>query len=253
MTKNKIPVLLTSSVVAHDTGVTLKDTDERIRLALESVEQWLKVEPTPCLVLCDGSSFNFSHIVAEKFPSAQIECLYFENNQALVEKHGRGYGEGEIVRYAVKHSKLIAKTECFAKCTSKLWVENYSQCLKNWNGSLLCKGVFLNVFSFFKKIIFSYIDTRFYIISCACYNNYFENAHLQVDSKLGHSLEDCFFDIFIKYKIDKSLFAIAPVICGVGGGIGFYYKNSVKRKIKEKLRLKLVRMNREFSHLFAEP
>ena len=251
MTTNKIPVLLTSSVVAHDTGVMLKDTDERIRLALESVEQWLKIEPTLHLVLCDGSSFDFSSIVAEKFPSAQIECLHFENNQALVEKHGRGYGEGEIVRYAVKNSVSIAEAGCFTKCTSKLWIENYAQCLEFWNDQLLCKGVFLNVFSPRKKTIFSYIDTRFYIVSCQYYTKYFEDAHLKVDSKLGHSLEDCFFDIFINLKIEKSLIKTPPVICGVGGGIGFYYKNSIKRKIKEKLRLKLVRINKTFSHLFV--
>jgi hypothetical protein len=249
---SKIPVLLTSSVIAHDTGVALKNTDERIRLALESVEHWLKIEPTLRLVLCDGSNFNFSSIIAEKFPLAQIECLYFENNQALVKKHGRGYGEGEIVRYAVKHSKFIATARSFAKCTSKLWVENYAQCLTSWNGSLLCKGVFLNVFSLFKRTTFSYIDTRFYIVSCRHYKKYFEDAHLQVDSNLGRSLEDCFFDIFLKYKIEKSLFKAPPIICGMGGGIGLYYKNSVKRKIKEKLRLRLVRMNKSFSYLFVE-
>lgn len=252
ITKNKIPVLLTSSVVAHDSGVALKDTDERIRLALESVEQWLRIEPTLNLVLCDGSSFDFSSIVAERFPSSNIECLYFENNQELVKKHGRGYGEGEIVRYAVENSKSIIMASCFAKCTSKLWVENYKKCLDEWNGNLLFKGVFENVFSAFKKTRLSYIDTRFYIFSTNIYKNYFQDAHKQVNSSLGYGLEDCFFDVFVKNKIFNSLLKTPPVICGVGGGIGFYYKNSIKRKLKEKLRLKLVRMNKKFTPLFVD-
>jgi len=252
MTTNKVPLLLTSSVIAHDTGVALKDTAARIHLALESVSQWLKIDPKLEIVLCDGSSYDFSSIVVEKFPSAQIECLNFENNQNLVKKFGRGYGEGEIVRYALRHSQFIDRAGCFAKCTSKLWVDNYLECLKSWNGELLCKGVFLNVFSAFKNTVFAYIDTRFYIISCSVYKKYFENAHLHIQGEQGKSLEDCFHDIFIENNIQHSLFNVATVINGVGGGTGKYYKNSTHRKIKEKLRIKLVKLNSSFTNLFAE-
>jgi hypothetical protein len=252
MTANKVPILLTSSVIAHDTGVALKDTEARIHLALESVSHWLKIDPKLEIVLCDGSNHDFSSIVTEKFPSSQIECLSFENDQELVKKFGRGYGEGEIVRYALKHSKFINRAGCFAKCTSKLWVDNYAQCLKSWNGKLLYKGVFLNVFSLFKKTVFSYIDTRFYIISCSVYTKYFENAHLQIRADQGKSLEECFHEVFIQNNIYHSLFNVAPVINGVGGGTGKYYKNSNLRKIKEVLRINLVKQNSSFKHLFVE-
>lgn len=247
-----VPVLLTSSVVAHDTGVALSNTDERIRLTLASIEQWLKITQPLRMVICDGSNFDFSIIVAKRFPKAEIECLHFDNNQNLVKLHGRGYGEGEIVRYALAHSKFIAKAECFAKCSSKLWVENFIECLSTWNGRLLCKGVFMDVFSFCKKTKFSYIDTRFYIASSKTYKKYFEDAHLQINKNLGRGLEECFLDVFLRNNLVNSLFVIPPVICGVGGGTGVYYKNSLKRKLKERLRLTLVRINKKFSHLFSE-
>lgn len=251
MTENKVPLLLTSSVIAHDSGVALKNTEARIELAIESLAQWLKIDPLLEVVLCDGSSHNFSVIVAEKFPNSKIECLYFENNQELVKEFGRGYGEGEIVRYAIKHSEFINRAGCFAKCTSKLWVSNYTECLRNWNGSLLCKGVFLNVFSLFKKTVFSYIDTRFYIVSCVIYRKYFENAHLQIRAEQGKSLEECYHEILINNNIYHSLFKVAPVINGVGGGTGKYYKNTNLRKIKEMLRIHLVKQNNSFKHLFV--
>jgi hypothetical protein len=246
-----IPVLLTSSVVAHDTGVVLKDTDERIRLALQSVEQWVKIDPHISIGLCDGSSFDFSGLIAKEFPNARIECLYFENDQDLVKKHGRGYGEGEIVRHALNHSTSIASAGCFAKCSSKLWVENFKECTRHWNKRFLCKGVFVNAFSIFRKTEFSYIDTRFYIVSNSFYKQHFENAHFQINKEQGYGLENCFHDIVLKDDIRKSLFNIAPVICGVGGGIGTYYKNSFKRRWKETARLKVVRMNESFADLFA--
>ncbi len=247
-----VPVLLTSSVIAYDTGVALNDTQERTALALESIAQWLRVAPDTPLVLCDGSSFDFSSIVAQRFPSATIECLRFENRQYLVKVHGRGYGEGEIVRYALHHSRLIARAGCFAKCTSKLWVENYRQCLSNWHGELLFKGVFLNVFSPFHETRFAYIDTRFYIISVATYTRYFENAHLEIDVQKGRGLEDCFFAIFQKHKIHNALCTVAPVIQGVGGGIGIRYHNPLTRQIKERLRLWLVKRTKAFSDLFVK-
>lgn len=250
MAMKKIPILLTSSVVAHDRSVALTDTEARIHLALESVQAWLKIAPTNCLVLCDGSNFDFSDIVAAKFPHAEIECLHFENDQELVKQYGRGYGEGEIVRYALHHSQCISEAGCFAKCTSKLWVDNFNQCQALWNGRLLCKGVFSNVFSPFRKTEFSYIDTRFYIASVSIYQQYFEDAHLEIRKETGHGLEECFRDIFLEQRFRGTLFTVPPVICGVGGGTGVSYRNPWKRRLKERFRLWLVRSSREFSPSF---
>ncbi len=251
MTSNRrIPVLLTSSVIAHDTGVTLKDTEERIRLALESVREWLKLDPALPIVLCDGSNHDFSAAASEQFPGATIECLPFENKQELVRQYGRGYGEGEIVRYALNHSRLIAEAGCFAKCTSKLWVANFKECAATWNGRLLLKGVFLHVFSPLRPTEFSYIDTRFYIASCDLYHQYFEHAHLQIRKDEGHGLEECFRDVFLANRLGQVLLPIPPVICGVGGGTGTYYRNPLKRRLKEWLRLWLVRHNRRFAPSF---
>lgn len=250
---HKIPVLLTSSVVAHDINVRLKDTSERLRLALESVTKWLQMDPTQPLVLCDGSGFDFAEHVSRLYPSARIECLHFENDRENIHRYGRGYGEGEIVRYALAHSKLIAAANCFAKCTSKLWVENYRKCAEAWNGRFLCHGVFLNSFSPFKKTRFAYIDTRFYIASVPFYRQYFENAHhrIGIRNEALFSLEDCFHEIAMENRMRGILMPNSPVICGVGGGIGHYYRTPPIRRLKDDLRLGLAAMNPAFRELFA--
>jgi hypothetical protein len=250
MQATDIPILLTSSVIVYDQDVLLKDKSERIRFAIESVAEWLKIDPGLSLVLCDGSGFDFSELVAKKFPCARIECLVFENDQIMVEKFGRGYGEGEIIRYAIQHSKFIAKADCFTKCSSKLWVKNYSKCIERWNNRALFKGVFFHSFSPFRPTELSYIDTRFYIVNTSFYHQYFENAHKHIGQKFGHGLEDSFLDVFTKEKICQSLIDVAPVICGVGGGIGTHYKNSTIRILKEKFRMVLNKKNPAFQHLF---
>ena len=246
-----IPVLLTSSVVAHDIRVTLTDTSERIDLAMESIARWLSLYPKVQIVLCDGSNFDFSAAVAKRFSHAKIECMFFENNQKTVREHGRGFGEGEIIRFAIDHSQMIQEAGAFAKCTSKLWVRNYAECLKEWNGNFLCKAVFDHVFSPFKRTVLSYIDTRFYITSVQFYKQHFESAHQLIDVDNGKGLEDCFLEVFNRNHLTGVLLNAPPVIDGVGGGIGKYYKNPLKRRLKEKLRVRLVRATPAFASLFT--
>ncbi len=251
MNARQIPILLTSSVIAHDPGVSLSRTEERLHYSMQSIEKWLAIAPHAPLVLCDGSNFDFAPHIAGKFPAANIEYLKFENNQALVRSLGRGYGEGEIVRYALAHSQHISEAGCFSKCTSKLWVDNYVDCVRNWNGTQLFKGVFSNVFSMHKPIHFAYLDTRFYIISAEEYCKYYADAHLKIDLENGGNLEEAFLKIFLHEKISNSLLPVAPVIQGVGGGIGFSYNNSLKRRLKEDIRLWLVKRKPEYSSYFV--
>lgn len=251
-TTKPTPLLLTSSVVAHDVAVRLRDTGARLHHALESIGQWLRIDPELPIVLCDGSNYDLANDVRKRFPSASIECLAFENNQALVKEFGRGWGEGEIVKYAIRHSQLIQAAGCFSKCSSKLWVENYKECLRYWNGEVLLSGIFLNAFSPFKPTVFKSIDTRFYVASIATYKRYFADAHIIMDSRAGHGLEDSFFDIFMQQGLTRSLLPIPPVICGVGGGTGAYYKNRTTRVLKERFRLLVARKHRRFRELFCE-
>jgi hypothetical protein len=249
MKSNLPPILLTSCVIVSDHSVSLKDKNSRIRLTVKSIEKWLTISSDLRLVICDGSNFDFSMIVLEKFPKANIECLFFENSKKLVGLYGKGYGEGEIVKYALLNSIYLKESDFFAKCTSKLWVENFFECLKCWNGTFLCKGYFSNVFSF-RKTQFLYVDTRFYLVNKSFYLKNLVFTYLNVGTTQGLSLEHCFRDVILKEKFNKVMFNVPPVICGVGGGSGTYYKNNLKRRIKEAIRLWIVKRNQSFSFLF---
>lgn len=75
------PLLITSSVHAYAPFVELTDCEERISLTLEALEKWLAMDRGLNVVLCDGSSFDFSERIKTRFPEAEIECLFFENDQ----------------------------------------------------------------------------------------------------------------------------------------------------------------------------
>lgn len=243
------PVLLTSCAIVSDHSVSLKDKDARIGLTLQSIQQWLAIAPDLRLVICDGSNYDFSGVVLERFPGSNIECLSFRNDSRMVGIYGKGYGEGEIVNYAIANSAYLRESDYFAKCTAKLWVENFLDCVSEWNGTCLCKGYFADVFSF-RRTRFDYIDTRFYLVSKSFYSKYLASAYLNVGGERGLSLEHCFRDVILENKLVRILFNVPPVIHGVGGGTGTYYKNNLKRKIKEAIRLRIVRSNKSFKFLF---
>lgn len=243
------PVLLTSCITVSDHSVSLKDEESRIHLTLESIKNWLNISSALKLVICDGSSFDLSDIVKAAFPGADIECLNFRNSTNLVALYGKGYGEGEIINHAIANSKFLAASDNFVKCTAKLWVENYADCLAEWNGRLLCHGVFNDVFSF-RKTHFRQIDTRFFIVNKEFYNDNFSSAYMRLTNGRQLSIEDHFLEIVREKKLERILFSVPPVICGVGGGTGFYYKNNIKRRLKDRLRLKIVKSHRLFRSLF---
>jgi hypothetical protein len=249
-TARRIPILITSSITPHDTGVRLADPEKRLFHALESITHWLRVAPGSSFVLCDGSNFDFQPIIQERFPNDEIECLFFENDRAKILSHGRGYGEGEIVKYALKHSAFLAESTSFAKCSSKLWVENYTKCLEEWRGNCLFSGVFKNTFSITKRTEMVQVDTRFYIVDYDFYRKHLKDAHLRIGEAAGFGLEDCFFEILKAIHQDRYLFSIPPTIRGVGGGTGTYYKDNWLRVQKEKIRLEIIKKSRNFHTIF---
>lgn len=246
---NLPPILLTSSVIAMDQSVHLKDEKLRIFHTLESIGKWLKVSPQNKYVLCDGSGFDFSSLVLENFPNAQIECLFLNNDPALIKAHGKGFGEGEIIRHALACSKTLHESQWFAKCTAKLWVDNFLECITEWNGRFLCQGFFSNTFSL-KQSQLKYIDTRFYLADAQVYKTYFSDAHIDIGGVGGLSIEDRFLEIAMREQLSGFLFDTPPIVCGVGGGSGKYYKDSKTRRLKEKLRSWIISHNSKFEPLF---
>jgi hypothetical protein len=243
------PLLLTSSVIPTDLSGNLNDPSVRMMHTIESISEWLKMDSHIQIIICDGSGFDFSDTVKTNFPFANIECIFFNNDAEQIKIHGKGYGEGEIIRYAIEHSKLMKTSDVFIKCTAKLWVANFHQCLLQWNEQFICSAYFANVFSY-KKTALKFIDTRFYISRKDFYLNNFSSAHVQLGN-VKQSIENAFLDVIKKQKMKHIFFRTPPVICGVGGGSGKYYKSGVIRVLKDRLRNCIVRSTSQYADLFC--
>jgi hypothetical protein len=243
------PLLLTSSLIPADLSGNLNDPSMRMMHTIESISEWLKIDPHIQIVICDGSGFDFSETVKVNFPVANIECIFFNNDAEQIKRHGKGYGEGEIIRYAIEHSRLMKESEVFIKCTAKLWVANFNQCLLQWNKQFICGAYFANVFSY-KKTALQFIDTRFYITRKDFYLKHFSDVHVQLGN-CEQSIEDAFLNVIQNKNIKHILFRTPPVICGVGGGSGKYYKSGVIRVLKDRVRNWIARSTSQYNDLFC--
>ena len=210
----------------------IKDSDRRIALTLDAIRQWIRIEPDIEIVICDGSGFDFKPYVQRDFPNTKIESLSFINSSDMTRIRGKGYGEGEIINYAITYSNFIKKGNYFAKCTSKYWVENYAECVKGFNGIFSCEK-FYKIRSLNKYIS---CQTIFYISEIGFYKKYFATCYTRVDDYQGYFLEHAFGDVLRENKIKHITFKNRPLIIGLHGSSGeFYYSNP------ERLRSKLFR------------
>ncbi len=243
------PILLTSCVYVSDDSVALKSAQDRVRLTLESIEKWLEVAPKSKIVICDNSNFDFSELLKRHFPSDCIESLSFAGDKKAVIANGKGYGEGEIIEYAIEKSRYILEAGCFTKSTSRLWVKNYNYFLNKWNGNCIFKPVFKNSFSF-KPTEISYVDTRFYMISLDLYKKYFSKAHQSINPRSPDGIEEIFLKVIFSENLKNIFCHKYPQVHGVSGASAQYYRNSLKKNIKENFRLFLHKNNASFGDLF---
>ena len=243
------PILFTSSVEAMDDTVLLRDQRARIFHTLEAIKIWEKIAPHCKFVICDGSGYDFTDVIDAMFPNLDVECLAFYNDFDEVKLRGKGFGEGEIILYALMHSRHLKDSKFFVKCTARLWVNNFQACIQEWNGRFLCKAYFSNVFSF-KSTTLEYVDTRFYIADKLFYIQNFSHIHKNLNATKGLNLEEIFLKIINERGIKNFIFKGSPMISGMSGGSGVYYNTACYRRIKEVLRSKVIRMSLKYRNLF---
>lgn len=245
-----LPLLLTSSINVSAPKTRLLDPADRFFYTIRSIEEWLKINKSLKIVLCDGSGFKFGEELFNRFPSANIECLSFQNDVRNVELYGKGYGEGEIIKYALDNSRILRECDVFAKCTSKLWVKNYWKYIKGWNGVFLCDASF----SFNEKgwgMEFELLDTRFYVADKKTYENRFLNAYKRVRDMKGYYLEHSFKDVVQGCDM-KGIISNVPLDCrGVSGSMARIYDFSFFEYLKKRIKITLVKNNARYRDLFV--
>lgn len=224
-------ILMTSTVKPNQNvfKLILNKYDERLKQYKSSIRFYLKAGIKK-LVVCDNSlverdKFAEEIALAKKF-NAEIELISFQGNHDKASKYGKGYGEGEIVKYAVANSILIKNDPYFVKVTGRLKVINIVLILDR----LSSKKIYINL----DRYEVNRADTRIYAMSVEDYKRYFAEAYLWVNDPKELYLENVYFDIILRQNIVTLNFPLFPRILGIQGSTGEQYTyTEYKAKIKD--------------------
>lgn len=121
--RHKIVILLTACI--HPNGMcltALKDTDERKKQYIDALKYYLRTTELP-IVFVENTATDLSPMFTPYMQSGRLEYLTFDGNNYPKEL-GKGYGEAEIIGYAMRHSTLLKTSTYLLKITGRIIVTN---------------------------------------------------------------------------------------------------------------------------------
>lgn len=232
-------ILLTACIRPEDNVPILKIKSAEVRLAQykESLNFWLEKTKIDKIVFCDNSNYDLSteeFIDLAKKNNKQIEFLKFQGSTREVIDFGKGYGEGEILKFFIENSKLLVNEDYFFKVTGRVKIENFNEIYE------LIKTKPQNYFNSNK--IFDRrqsANTVFFLISTDVYKKYLLNIYQEVRDLDGIVLEKLVRRELLENRIYSNNFPIYPMIDGMAAGPGIPYPKNPERNWYRKYFCKL--------------
>lgn len=212
-------LLLTGCINPNGMTMTaLSNQEERKKQYVEAIHFYLSNTSFP-IVFSENSGTDISLYFKKEIKSGRLEYLSFSGNQN--KEKGKGYGECEIIQYALNNSKIIhfAKDKRIAKITGRLIIRNIKSIVR------------LHSLLFPKNTVFcainsdlSFPDSRF-VIAPECFYHTFLKSKEIIDDLQGYYFEHALRDTIRKEKqIPYSPFLLMPQIEGMSGSNGEIYK-----------------------------
>lgn len=216
-------------------ALTLNDAVVRCKQYELALQFYIKKTKIKNIIFCDNSNEQLDNAFFEiaKEHKKNIEFLCYQGNVEKVLAKGKGYGEGEILEYVFQHSQLIRKSKYIIKVTGRLIISNLNKILR-----LSYKdGNYINMFTYSSGNYFA--DTRFFVMKTADYRNCFLKEYMNVDDRVGQTLEICFARKICQDKIQYRSFPVSINFKGTSGSTGKVYNMPVKTSIADSLLLYL--------------
>jgi hypothetical protein len=216
-----MPILIITSTVYVNSRLTvLIDPEIRLKQYVDSIIFYLRTISIDAIIICDNSGFDYRSIselktLAAKF-NKRLEIHSFQGDEKKILQAGKGYGEGEMLRFIFEHSELLKAYDSFFKITGRVMVLNFDSIAKSINPDRI---YFQKIRSIFLKDI-KVADTRFYYCSKSVFTKYLINAFIRVNDPGGYYLEHAYRDDLDNNAVVFRAFEKLPIFDGVSGSHG---------------------------------
>lgn len=212
-------LLLTGCINPNGMAFTsLTDTAIRLKQYQTAINFYLKNTNYP-IVFAENSGTSLNNLYDSKFDTNRLELLSFCGNKR--KDKGKGYGEAEIIEYALNKSSII--TSCKDKCsiikiTGRLIISNVTELVVN---KFLFQDNRSIVASYNSD--FSFVDTRIIIAPIKFFSSFIRHKN-DIDDRTNMFFENIFSDS-IKHNSQYRYypFYIEPQIEGQSGTTGDLY------------------------------
>ena len=201
--------------------LTLRDTDERFVQYRDALLCLIELHPAADIVFCDNSNYGtdaFADITTKAIENnLNLEILSYQGSSEAIAEHGKGYGEGEIVRYVLENSRLAHDNDYMLKITGRLVVNNISTIVKRVDRD----RAYFNIPNIHRRDIY---DTRLYGMPIQIFRRYFIDEYKKVYDEKGYFLEHVYRDTILKNHLKVRNFPSYPRITGSSGSGGLSYE-----------------------------
>lgn len=208
--------------------LTLTNSIVRREQYIQSILFFLDKSRAKKIIFCDNSNAPIEDSVLKHaiHVGKDLEWLSFSGNNEMCAERGKGYGEGEIIKYIFDNSRILKSCTSFVKVTGRFKILNINDML-----------LFLNNNNSYFDFYENYVDTRCYIANINQFKCDLINQYKYVNDSKGYYLEHAYFDpIYSNSKKYKQLPMILNIVgqSGSTGGVnrahsfkGYLYRSFI--------------------------
>jgi len=218
------PVLVTSALAPPANTPVLRMTDSNMRALTTKAAIFFWVgQGHKSIVICDATASSVlspEELAAIRQLGVSVEQLAFQQDDALLAQRGKGFAEGQLIKFAVRNSQLLRQSGSFFKCTGKVFCRNFAAI-----AALIARN---NIGSMFWKLFESslvdrnLVDARFFYTSIGDFQRLVLPAYEQ-------ATETRILEHHLSVSLDSQLqrgTSFRPQLSGFSGATGNQYQES---------------------------
>lgn len=214
----KTVILLTGCINPNGMPFTqLTNTSERQKQYVDAIHYYIN-QTNIHIVFCENSNTDISPLFNNAHD--RLEILTFHGNQN--KQRGKGYGETEIIEFALHHSSFIHENSIIIKITGRLIINNIHQIINT------LKYDFDFVTCLFHSDL-KFAESRIFCGTTAFYKEFLKNKELMNDSE-GIFFEHVLSSTVLESSLRFRPFTEEPLITGISGSTGEKYQISFPDK-----------------------
>jgi hypothetical protein len=229
-----IALILPSSVFVNAPYTVLQDPAKRESQYMDSIGFYIRETPFTRIIVCDNSGFVYPpslQMLAASYDK-EIELLSFTGNITLVTSLGKGYGEGEIMEYVFKNSRLLRAVNGFLKVTGRLKLVNVTPVIQK---SDIDRNYFMPVSLLRPRFLVPRaarpcVDIKVYYCTKQFFSDTLLTVYKTVRERETYFLEHAYYTAIAASGKRVYCFSPAPEFTGFSGSNGWRLKERSKLK-----------------------